>query len=530
MTRLCVPLTASTVDQMIADLDLAASSGADMIELRLDYLHEYDDASLRRLMAEAARFPIEVIATCRIANEGGRWEGDEMTRVSLLEAVGLLGPHYLDFEYAAWQNSANVRQKIGLVCEVNSESLRPRHKLILSAHDFEKTPTDLPALLAKMRNEPCHVVKLACKANHITDALAMLDAVRESAKHRPTIGLSMGEAGIISRILARKCGADLTFASLAGGKESAPGQIPVSDMRTLYRWDSIDAATQVYGVIGCPVAHSMSPAIFNASFAATSHNAVYLPLRVEPAYEDFAAFIDGCIARPWLDLRGCSVTIPHKQNLLRYVEEHGGFIEPLAARIGAANTLVLRPPDAGHEPHSLAAYNTDYRGAMDALIEGIGGQAQSLRDAEVLVLGAGGASRAIVAGLHDAGCRITICNRTASKAEQLAADFQATAITWERRHDQHPDILVQCTSIGMWPKVDESPLEQFDLPARTVVFETIYNPLQTKLLMQAGARGCRTINGAAMFINQAAAQYRLWTGRDAPRETMRQVVLTRLRG
>ncbi|MBI4579828.1 MAG: type I 3-dehydroquinate dehydratase [Planctomycetes bacterium] len=553
---MCVPLTGTTCPQMEADLAAATAGGADGVELRLDYLHEWDEAAVRHLLEAAARFPGEVIATYRTAAEGGHCDESEATRVSRLEFVGLTeAVDYLDVEYETWRASANIRQKIGLVCDVDAaETGRPRRRLILSKHNFENTPFDLESTLSVLAREPAHVVKVACKANSVVDALRVLDALRTSAAIRPTIGLAMGEVGLMTRVLARKLGAFLTFASLDAGKESAPGQATLDDMRRLYRWDAIGPATQVYGVIGCPVAHSMSPAILNAAFGETAHDAVYLPFRVEPNYAAFAAFVDGCVARPWLGLRGCSVTIPHKQNLLRYVEQRGGVVEPLARRIGAANTLCIEPGgrDDGTDTR-VSAYNTDYRGAMDALLAGLGrcgtgsppvnsdrNDVGLRRDSawrtgptkldgvSVAVLGAGGVSRAIVAGLRDCGCAVTIYNRTRERAEALAAEFGAEARPNDERAGHRADVVINCTSIGMWPNVDDAPLPAEGLAHKPLVFDTVYNPIETRLLREARDRGCPTVDGVAMFVGQAAAQFTLWTHRPAPTDLMREVLARRL--
>lgn len=530
MTRLCVSLTGTTCLQMEDQLAAAQAGGADAIELRLDYLQEWDPDSVRSLLRRAAAFPGEVVATCRIASEGGHYDEDESQRISRMEFVGLDDAiDYLDVEYDAWRVSANIRQKIGLVCDVNGSTDRPRHQLILSKHNFSATPIEIDDVLEIMAYEPAHVVKIACKAASLVDALRMLDALRASAAARPTIALSMGEAGLVTRVLARKFGAFLTFASVEAGKESAPGQVSVADMRRLYRWDSIGPRTAVYGVIGCPVAHSMSPAILNAAFSETGFDGVYLPLRVEPDYSAFAAFVDGCIARPWFGLRGCSVTIPHKQNLLRYVQEQGGYVEPLALRIGAANTLCLEP---GERPDGsdtrVAAYNTDYRGAMDALLAGMGGKPEALAGMSVAVLGAGGAGRAIVAGLRDLGCDVVLFNRTQDRAEAIASEFGARARPWEQRAEHGADVVVNCTSIGMWPNVDESPLPAEGCAGRPVVFDTVYNPVETLLLREAREHGCRTVDGVEMFVRQAAAQFERWTGLTAPIDRLRDVVTARL--
>ena len=529
MTRLCVPLTADTVKRMAADIRVAARAGAEMIELRLDYLRDHDEAAIRQLMTVAGEFPGAVVATCRLAEEGGRYNDDESRRIALMEKIAVEGADYLDFEYEAWQRSAEVRQRIGAVCQEKADQDRAPTRLILSKHDFERTPADLGKLFEDLAREPCHVVKLTARAERITDALVMLDALRASATKHPTIALSMGETGVLTRVLAKKFGALLTFASLETGKESAPGQLTIDEMRSLYRWDKLNTQTRVYGVIGCPVAHSMSPAILNAAFKAADYDGIYLPMRVEPDYTDFEAFVDGCISRPWFGFGGCSVTIPHKRNLLQFVEQRGGEIEPLARRIGAANTLCVEPGrrEDGSDAQ-VAAYNTDYRGAMDALCAGMDTSEAGLSGSKVAVLGAGGVSRAIAAGLCDCGCRVTIYNRTVGKAQRLAEEFGATARPWEQRNAIEADVVINCTSIGMWPGTDNSPLPDVRLSARTVVFDTVYNPVDTRLLRDARERGCRTIDGVAMFVNQAAAQFARWTGQSAPIDVMRDVVVGRL--
>lgn len=520
MTKLCVPLTADTYESMAREIDAAGATGADMIELRLDYLHDLNADAVRQLLAKAKQCDGQVIATCRIADEGGQYKGDEAERIKLLALAGHNEADYLDIEYAAWQKSAETRKEISQACEVHKGE-KSRCKLILSKHDFAKTPADLDKIFAELAKEPCHIVKLACTAKTITDSLRMLEALRKSAKKRPTIAISMGETGVLTRVLAKKLGAFLTFAAMDAGKESAPGQLTISEMRSLYRWDKLKANTQVYGVIGCPVAHSMSPAIHNAAFDAIGYDGVYLPLRIEPDYESFAAFVDGCIAQPWFDLRGCSVTIPHKKNLLQYVEQHGGQIEPLAQRIGVANTLCI-------DDTQVSAFNTDYRGALDALCTGIGCEPDKLSDLSVAILGAGGVSRAIVAGLRDCGSTVIIYNRTGAKAKKLAEEFEAGALPWEERSQLEAEVVINCTSIGMWPNAEDTPLPAKGLSHQPAVFDTIYNPIETRLLREALERGCKTIDGASMFVNQAVAQFERWTSQRAPVEVMREVVIARL--
>jgi len=526
MTKLCIPITSDSCAGMLNEIDAAAGSGAEMIELRLDYLQDCNTDAVREVTAKAGKFDGEVIATCRIADEGGHYRGDEARRLKLFESAAANGADYLDVEYDPWKRSPQLRQKIGELCGLY-DSGHPSCKLILSRHDFERTPADLDGLFAELAHEPCHVTKLACKAETIFDSLRMLAALKKAVSTRPGIGLSMGETGVLTRVLAGKFEALLTFASLETGKESAPGQLSIEQMRSLYRWNAINADTLVYGVIGCPVAHSMSPAIHNAAFEAVGYNGIYLPMRVEHDYESFAGFVDNCLEFSDIDLRGCSVTIPHKKHLLDYVEAHGGQSEPLARRIGAANTLCIAPAKDG-SGYGLGALNTDYSGALDALCQEMGIARKKLGKLSVAVLGAGGVSRSIVAGLRDSGCKVTIYNRTASKALALAEEFGCINRHWQERDNLQADAIVNCTSIGMWPNVEDTPLHSRALAGQPAVFDTVYNPIETRLLHEARRQGCRTVDGVAMFVNQAVAQFERWTGKKAPVEMMRQVVIDRL--
>ncbi|MHC4441842.1 MAG: shikimate dehydrogenase [Planctomycetota bacterium] len=523
MSRLCVSLTANSCGQMADEIEAAAGAGADMVELRLDYLGGWGGDSLGELMLKAQQFDGEVIATCRLSDEGGHYSGDEGRRMDLFELAGRGGADYIDVEYEAWKRWPELREKVRELCGLY-DSEHPGCKLILSKHDFTGTPADVEAVFAELAHEPCHAIKVACQAETINDSLRMLAALKKFSAFRPTISLSMGETGILTRVLAGKFGGFLTFASLESGKESAPGQLSVSAMRSVYRWDSLNAGTLVYGVIGCPVAHSMSPAIHNAAFEAIGYDGVYLPLRVEPDYESLVGFIDGCRGLGGLDLRGCSVTIPHKKHLLEYVEHCGGEIEPLAERIGVANTLCIEPAD----DERLSAFNTDYSGALEALCETSGISRKKLGKLSVAVLGAGGVSRAIVAGLADSGCKVTIFNRTGSKARVLADEFDCLAKPWAERDDLEADAIINCTSMGMWPKVEDTPVHSRAMSNKPMVFDTVYNPIETHLLHEARRQGCKTVDGVSMFVNQAVAQFERWTGQKAPVEIMRQVVIDRL--
>jgi 3-dehydroquinate dehydratase/shikimate dehydrogenase len=333
----------------------------------------------------------------------------------------------------------------------------------------------------------------------------------------------MGEAGIISRIIARKLGSFVTFASIDQQSATAPGQVTVRQFKDLYQYEAIDTETGLYGVIGSPVAHSLSPAVHNMSFAKAKVNKLYLPLLVEGRSSDFNRFMQNILRRQWLGFAGLSVTIPHKQNALDYVKANHGYVEPLAVRIGAVNTLLLGADG------QMRAYNTDCAGALDAITSTLKITRAQLKDLPVAVIGAGGVARAIVAGLIDVAAEVKIYNRTPEKGEKLAAEFGCDSAPLGELPDLKAKLVINCTSIGMHPKVDETPLPKECIAKGMVVFDTVYNPFETLLLEQARERGAKRIDGLMMFVNQACAQFNLFTGRKANRRLMWNSVCESLR-
>ena len=490
---ICVPITASTTEEVKHTLTDAARV-ADLAEVRLDYCQQPDLAAILH------NKPLPVIATNRPVREGGRYTGDESGRIAMLEEAGRLGADYIDIELDSVERLGDVG----------------RAKRIVSYHNFDETPSDLGAILEAMKSRGADVAKLATQANDLVDNVRMLELVRSC--DTPIIGVCMGELGVASRILTCKFGGLLTFATIRPGAESAPGQIPAAEMRDFYRVHQHGPDTQVYGVIGNPIGHSMSPAIFNESFKALDMDAVYLAFRVE----DIGSFID---AYRRICVMGYSVTIPHKQSILPLMDRVDGLVQ----RIGAMNTVVNRDG-------KLEGYNTDLLAAVSGIEEAVRAQAgarggeQPLAGKSALMLGAGGAGRGIAFGLKDRGVKLTIVNRTASKAERLAADV---GCAW-RPVDDLPqltaDILVNSTSVGMHPHEHACPAPVEMLRSGMVVFDAVYNPIETTLLRAAKAKGCTTVSGFDMFVKQAAAQFEIWFGRPAPVSVMAQVVRERLAG
>jgi 3-dehydroquinate dehydratase/shikimate dehydrogenase len=295
-------------------------------------------------------------------------------------------------------------------------------------------------------------------------------------------------------------------------------------MKRLYRWEAIQPDTKVYGVVGHPIAHSMSPAIHNAAFEFAEHNGVYLPMLVNPGYESFKAFMESFLAFKGLDLSGLSVTIPHKENALRYLKEKGAEVEPLAERIGAVNTIVI----AGGK---LRGLNTDYAAILDSITSKLQITRGQLKEYRVAVIGAGGTGRTAVAALASYGATVVIYNRTREKADALAAEFtgrtgKVVAAAMEKLCDSCCQIYINTTSIGMHPNVDRSPMES--VPGDALIFDAVYNPVRTKLLCQAEAAGAKTISGVEMFVRQAAGQFVTWTELSPPVELMRAVLEKKL--
>jgi len=525
MTLIAAPIPVEDVDAAVAVAAGATERGADLVEWRIDAVPTVE--AVRELLD---RSPLPGIVTCRPGWEGGRYTGTDAHRLELFRAAceAPRPPVYVDVELRAFAGDAGFRQAVtGMTRgEAPRADAAGRPGLILSSHDFEGRPVDLLARFTAMVDEPaCAVAKLAWTARSLRDNLEAFELLSQRAK--PTIALCMGEAGLASRVLAKKFGALLTFATADAETATAPGQPTVDELKRLYRWDAQGPGTRVYGVVGWPVGHSMSPPLHNAGFDAAGVDAVYLPMPVAPAWEPLKATLLAWLDAQGLHFRGASVTIPHKAHLLRLVRGEGGEIEPLAERIGAANTLVVRDSSAGG---ALTASNTDYAAALDSVCAAMGVKRDGLAGKRVAVAGAGGAARAVVAGFAEAGAAVTVYNRTVEKAEALAAEFGGEAAGIDALADAECEVLINCTSLGMHPRVEGSPLpdDAAVLEPGVVVFDTVYNPIRTRLLQQAEAAGAKTVPGTEMFVRQGAAQFERWTGKPAPLDVFRAVVRERL--
>ncbi len=485
-----------------------------MLELRTDYLENLNVPLVQKLINETKALftkSLPIIVTCRDKREGGCFDYPAKLRLDVLVAALKTGVEFVDFEYQNFLNT-EYQEKLRLAL-----SGCPKGRLILSAHNFGKKFENIEKLYRSIKAISFAAIpKIAYMANHINDCFDAFDLLHKTSGQR--IVICMGEAGVISRILAKKFDNMVTFVSSDDESATAPGQLTIQQIKQLYRFDLLKSDTQLYGVIGSPIRHSLSPAIFNACFDKLKMNALYLPLLVEGGKDEFDEFLHKICVRKWLNFKGFSVTIPHKQNAINFVKKEWGIIEPIARRIGAANTLVLSGDN------KISAHNTDCDGALDAITKGLRINREDLKNMPVAVLGAGGVARAIIAGLTEAGCKVTIYNRTVEKAQQLASEFNCSFAPLDKLFNINAVLLINCTSVGMYPNVNESPVPDGLLNDDLAVFDTVYNPQKTILLSEAKRIGAKTIDGVSMFINQAMTQFKLFTGQQAEPKVMQKTI------
>jgi 3-dehydroquinate dehydratase/shikimate dehydrogenase len=518
-TKLAVPIAATNLEQAALQIKAARTAGADMLELRVDYLEGLSGEMVEQLIAgirDTEEKTLPLIVTCRDARQGGAIPYPVELRIAVLKAALKARAEFIDFEYENFRKIEN-QEKIRLALSRTSRS-----RLILSAHNFETKFRDAGRLYRDILSvSPTAIPKIVYTANHIDDCFDALDLLHHTSGQR--IVFCMGESGLISRILAKKLGSFLTFASVEKEHATAPGQLTIEQLRNLYRYDAIRPDTQLFGVIADPVGHSLSPAIHNACFDDKGLNCLYLPLLVQGGQRGFDTFLNHALLRKWLQFGGFSVTIPHKYNALAYVRSKRGRVEPLASKIGAANTLLVGPDGI------LIARNTDYAGALDAITKRMKITRGDLNDLPVAVVGAGGVARALVAGLSDAGAKITIYNRTVEKAEKLAAEFNCEFAGLDDLPGLDANLLINCTSIGMHPNTKATPVPAELLKKTMTVFDTVYNPARTLLIKEARKKKAKAIDGVSMFVNQAMAQFKLFTHTDGSAKLMRKTVVDNLK-
>ncbi len=485
----CAVIGRTRHKMMLIEIQEAAKQGAKLIELRLDFLSKAPD--FKRLLVNR---PCPIIATVRRPVDGGRFPGSEEERQVLLRQAIVSGFDYVDLE-------TDIASKIPRFGKV---------KRIVSYHNVRETPADLEAIYQAMCEQDPDIVKVAVAAQCMDDIVRVLSLLNGAPK--PTIAIAMGDMGTCSRLLQLKYGAPFTYGAFNKERSIAPGILSFQELQKIYFVDRINANTRVYGVVGDPVGHSLSPLIHNRAFRKLGINAVYLPFRVPRG--ELAPFLQAFQA---FGVQGYSVTIPHKEAAARLADHREDDVE----RMGAANTLVVTPT-------GLHASNTDAEAAIESLRENLprasDGSTPSLASRTVLLLGAGGVARAIAHALQREGATLTLVNRTMDRGQKLAEEVGCRVIDWGARHSVLCDTLVNCTSVGMHPNLDESPIHSSFLKSGLMVFDTIYTPETTLLIREARNRGCHVLTGVDMFVRQAGLQFKRFTGQDPPLELMTKLV------
>lgn len=489
MAELCVTLARQRHRMLMAEMDAAAKAGAKLLELRFDYLSS--EPRLKQILGQRT---CPVIATVRRRSDGGQWRGSEDKRLMLLRTAIVEGVDYVDLEL-------DIASKV------------PRYgqtKRIVSFHDMNGMPADLKALYRQILECDPDIVKIAARGHSILDVFRMLQLLREAEK--PTIAICMGEIGIPSRILGACFGSPFTFAAFNPGRIVAPGLLTYDVLKHVYHYEEINEQTEIYGVIGDPIRQSLSPVVHNAAFRAAGLNKVYVPFQVPP--ESLNEFMEQVKA---FGIRGLSVTIPHK----REIRSFGKDGDPLTTRAAAANTIVK----TGDE---YVCYNTDGPAAIEAVEKALSPDAEgrrSLKDRTVLLLGAGGVAATLAHAFGQKGSIVTIASRRPEQAKELAEAAGCTTVEWSERHTRTFDVVVNCTPLGMYPdRMEQTPFHGGSFKEGMVVFDTVYNPEKTMFLKEAAERNCKTVSGMEMFVGQAEAQFKLFTGQEPPEGLMLSLV------
>lgn len=488
LPRVCVAVVGEDASNII---DRAESLVRDnpFMEFRLDYLSN-PAAGLPKLKHFLDLHPeATVIATCRRVVNGGKFKGSAAAQLEILTKAAATGFQLVDIEL----QSAEILKPAELAL------LKDRVGVILSFHDFKATKK-LEETFAEMKRYPADFYKVVSTATTLSDNVQMMKFLQAHSAQHEMVGLCMGEQGIISRVLGVRAGSVFTFAAATRGEETAPGQVTAIELRDTYRIEMVDAATQVYGVAGDPISHSMSPVMMNAAFRRETVNAVFLALHAR-TMKDLMA----CV--PDIPIRGLSITMPYKQDIVESLSNS----DALTRQIGACNTVV-RGQDG-----KLYGFNTDVAGVVVPLE-----QRMTLQGAKVLVVGAGGVARAAVFGLKNKGAEVFIVNRTAEKGQALAKQTKAKYLKRTDVARMSFDVIINATPLGMGGN-RQSPLEEKELNTK-FLFDLVYVPAETKLMKMARARNIQVIPGLEMFVQQGARQFEIWSGKPAPIAEMSFVV------
>ena len=476
--RVCVPVCEKDLNAL-QNACARAIEWADVVELRLDCL----DAEPEDLAQVLNNIPRPVILTLRPSEQGGH---RNLTRAA---------------REAFWKVQATPGEAVWWDVEGDlAHDLSPAwSRTIVSHHDFAGVPQDLDQIYERLAQAPARVLKIAVQANEIVDCIPVFRLIdRARRENREIIAIAMGNAGVATRILGPSRGSFLTYGALDDDSATAPGQVNARKLRSLYNIDAINDETVICGLVGLPVMHSVSPHIHNAAFAAEGVNGVYLPFEVKDVTQFFKRMVHPRTTELDWNLRGLSITAPHKQAVMECLD----WIEPDAKKMGAVNTIVV-------EKDRLLGYNTDAAGFVEPLLKHVG----SLENRQVAVIGAGGAARAAIWALQKENANVTVFARDINKAKLLNV----------------PGVLLSSASFSGYDVVvnatPESPATAEQLQGAHWVYDLVYNPIETQFIKEARKAGCETLGGLEMLVAQAKIQFELWTGKTASTSVMYNAAL-----
>lgn len=494
--KICISLCAKTAAELAEKIEQAAPL-ADIIEVRFDCL---EPERLEECLDIALSARAEVLATFRPKGEGGFRDISDDERIDFWNQGNELGFWGADLEEDRIEESFDWLW----------------NNRIVSFHDFSGMPSDLEATYERLAATGANIVKIAVQANQITDAIPLWKLLeRAFAENTKLVPIAMGEAGKWTRILGLAHGSPLAYASLEPRSETAPGQITAADLVDVYRVKELSRESKVFGLIAGDTSYSMSPYIQNAVIKAVGIDAVFVPLQIADIEEFFQRMVRQGSREIDLNFRGFAVTNPHKRAVIDVLDS----IDETAEAIGAVNTIF-------HDSGKWVGTNTDAEGFIAPLKERYG----SLSGANVAVIGAGGAARACVYALRREGANVTVLARDPEKAKPLAEQFGAKVIQLVSDAVlRKPDILVNTTPLGTRGEHEnETPVSAENLSGIKLVYDLTYNPRETRLLKEARATGCETLDGLEMLIRQAAAQFKIWSGLEADTAAMRTAAIKRL--
>jgi 3-dehydroquinate dehydratase / shikimate dehydrogenase len=497
--HICVSLCERNIDALAKAIKRSAEAG--LVEIRLDCLdHETLKSGFEHIRKLLLNSPVPAIVTFRPAEQGSGSNAGLETRSAFWTEQGFgLASQLCDLEIELAEHLARTTRAASTQIDWN--------RVICSYHHFSGVPSDLKQTYERLAATPARILKVAVAVRDVTDCVDLFQLLdRARAEGREMIAIGMGAAGLATRILGPSRGAFLTYAAPDEKSATAPGQVTVGDLKTLYRIDQIDQQTQIMGLVGLPVAHSLSPHAHNAAFGFASIKAVYIPFEVS----DLASFVKRMIHPrtrevDW-NMRGLSITAPHKTTVMDYLD----WVDPVGTEIGAVNTIIV-------EDEKLCGYNTD----ADALIQTLAGKLGSLNQARVAVIGAGGVASAALYGLRQQGSSTTVFARDLNKAKRLAEAFGANSKSLIEASFEGFDAVINATPLGTVGEFEAvTPATANQLRGARLAYDLVYNPIETRFLREARTAGCRTIGGLSMFVSQAEKQFSLWTGAKAPEDVM----------